>query len=170
MDLKARLEAILAQAQISKKKEKKSRVRSHLTMDASGSRTVQITTSIMREGISCNISILDMGPTTREQKIDHLQGSITTIFHQMNKDKTSKEELKAQVENLIGCIQEWSSTKELPTTSSATPLLLSKDHINKLEKRKNWTKATEDWFQRVIYNGHIGINCAIRIAYKFLEI
>lgn len=97
MDPKERLEAILARAQIGAKKEKKPRIWSHITMDASGSRIVQITTLIMDkgEGVSYNISTIDLGTTTREQKIDHLQGFVTTIVHQMNEDQSSKEELKA---------------------------------------------------------------------------
>lgn len=82
MDLKARLEAILARAQISTKKEKMLRVRSHLTMDASRSKTMQIATLVMgEEGVIYNFCTLDLGTTTREQKIDHLQGFVTTIVH-----------------------------------------------------------------------------------------
>lgn len=66
-----------------------------MTMDASGSRTVQIAAPVMgEEGFNYNIYTLDLGMTTREQKIDHLQGSVATIVHQMHKDNTSKEELK----------------------------------------------------------------------------
>lgn len=157
MDPKNILEAILARAQKWTKKEKKPRVKSHLTMDASGSQTMQIATLVVEgEGFNYNISTIDIGTTTKEQKIDHLQGSVTTTVHQMNKDKSSKEELKAQVVDLTTYIQQWSSAEELPITSSAPPQLLSKDHINKLERRKNWTKAMKEWFRWVVYNGDMG--------------
>lgn len=162
MDLKARLEAILVQAQIGTKMENKMNFISHITMDALGSRTMQITTLVVEgEGGSYNISTIDLGTTTKEQKIDHLQGFVSTIVHQMNKEKSTKEELKAQLADLTAYIQQWSSNEELPSTSSATPLLHSKDHIIKLERRKNWTKAIEDWFQWVVYNGDMGIGHAI---------
>lgn len=75
-------------------------------MDVSRSRTVQIATPVVgEEGVSYNVSTLDLGTTTREQKIDHLQGSVATIVHEMNKDKTSKEELKSQVADLTAYIQ-----------------------------------------------------------------
>lgn len=75
-------------------------------MDALGSRIVQIATLVMgEEGINYNVSTVDLGTTTGEQKIDYLQGSIATIVHQMHKDKTSKEELKAQAADLTTYIQ-----------------------------------------------------------------
>lgn len=117
------------------------RVRSHIMMDASRLRTVQIATPVVEgEGVNYNVSSIDLGMTTREHKIDHLQGSVATIVHQMNKEKSSKEELKEQVAELMAYIQQWSTVEEFPSTSSATTLLLSKDHIKKLERRKNWTK------------------------------
>lgn len=75
-------------------------------MDASRFRTMQISTPVVNEeGVSYNIFTLDLGTTTREKKIDHLQGSVTTIVHQMHKEKVSKEELKAQVVDLTTYIQ-----------------------------------------------------------------
>lgn len=65
-DPRERLEKILALAQISTKKEKNPKVRSQLTMDASGSRTVQITTLVMGEGVTYNVSTLYLGMSTRE--------------------------------------------------------------------------------------------------------
>lgn len=58
------------------------------------------------------------------------------IIHEMNKDQSSKEELKEQVVELTAYIQQSSSTKEIPTNSYAPPLLLSKENIKKLERRK----------------------------------
>lgn len=52
-------------------------------MDASKSRTIQISTLVVgEEGVSYNVSTLDLGIATREQKIDHLQGFVATIVHQ----------------------------------------------------------------------------------------
>lgn len=107
-------------------------------MDVLGSRNVQIATLVVgEEGVSYNISTLNLGTTTREQTIDHLQGSVATIVHHMNKYKTSKGDLKAQVVDLTTYIQQWSSVEELPTTSLAPPQFMSKDHIDKLEKSEN---------------------------------
>lgn len=55
-------------------------------------------------------------------------------------------------------------------TSSAPPQLLSKEKIDKMEKRNNWTKTIEDWFQQVLYVGNMGINHSIRTTNKFLEV
>lgn len=46
------------------------------------------------EGVSYTISTIDLGTTTREQKIDEFQGLVAMIVEQMNKDQSSKEELK----------------------------------------------------------------------------
>lgn len=77
--------------------------------------------------------------------------------------------MKAQVAHLTTYSQQWSSIK-LPTTSLALPQLLSKIHIDQLEKTKNWMKATEDWFWKVLYDGNMGIGHVIRTANKFLEL
>lgn len=74
------------------------------------------------------------------------------------------------MENLTAYIQQWSSPEELLTMSLVLPQLFYKDHIDKLERRKNWTKAKEDWFQHVLYNGNMGISHVVRIANKFLKV
>lgn len=64
-DPKERLEAILDRDQVNTNMERKPKVRSHLTMDAFGSRTMQITTRVVNEeGISYNLSTLDLGIAT----------------------------------------------------------------------------------------------------------
>lgn len=111
MDPRARLDAILALAQINTKKEKNPKVRSKLTIDAYGSRIVQIAIVVVNEeGIGYNVSTINLGTKSREHKIDHLQVSIAMVVHLMQKDKLSKDELKAQLADLIAYIQQWSST------------------------------------------------------------
>lgn len=122
-------------------------MRSKETMDASGSRTVQIETPMVgQEGVSYNVSTINLGTTTREQKVEHLEESVATVVHLIQKDKVSKDELKEQVAALTYYIQQWSSVEDMPTTSVAPPQLLSKGQIKKLEKRKNLDKTTESWF------------------------
>lgn len=104
------------------KREKKPNVRSKLTMDTSRSRIVQVATPVVgEEGISYNVSTIDLGDTSREQKVDHLQESVATVVHLIQQDKISTDELKAQLSDLIAYIQQWSLVEELPTTSSAPP-------------------------------------------------
>lgn len=109
-DPKERIKAILAQAQVSTKKEKNPKVKSKLTMDAHGSRMVQISMLVLgEEGISYDVTI-NLGRATKDQKIDHLQESVAIVVHQMYKENISKEELKAQVADLTNYIEQWSST------------------------------------------------------------
>lgn len=49
-------------------------------------------------------------------------------MQQMNKDQSSKEEIKAQVVDLTAYIQQWTSLEEeAPTTSFAPPLLCQEE-------------------------------------------
>lgn len=116
-------------------------------MDASGSRAVQIATPMIGQArVSYNISTIDLGTTTKEQKVEHPEESVAMVVHLIKQDKISKDELKAQVAALTDYIQQWSSVDDLPTTSTAAPQLLSKEQIDKMERRKNLEKTTEDWF------------------------
>lgn len=99
--------------------------------------------------------------------MDDLQGSVTTIIQHMNKDQSSKEELKEQVVDLTAYIQQWAYTKEETTTKLSALALLSKEKINKMEKIKNWTKSTMDWFNMVVYNGDMGIHHTAMVFNKF---
>lgn len=143
-DPRERLEAILARVEITTKKDKKPKIRSKVMMDASGSRTVQVATPVVgKEGVSYSISTIDLGIATREKKVGNLKESMATVAHLIQQDKVSKDELKAQVADLKTYIQRWSSAKEMPTTSAAPQQLLSKEQIDKLEKRKNLEKTIE---------------------------
>lgn len=105
-DPREKLEAILARAQITTKKEKKLKIRSKVTMDASGSQAVQIATPIVgQEGVTYNISTMDLGTATREQKVGHLEESVAMVVHLIKQDKILKDELKAQVAALTDYIQ-----------------------------------------------------------------
>lgn len=68
VDPKIKLEAILAQAQTKRRKEKKPKVHSHLIVDASGLRTMQIVTPVMDkgEGFGYNILTINLGIYMRE--------------------------------------------------------------------------------------------------------
>lgn len=62
---------------------------------------MQVATPVVgKKGISYNVSTIDLGMTTREQKVDHLQESVAKVVHLIQQDKILKEELKAQVANL----------------------------------------------------------------------
>lgn len=94
--------------------------------------------------MSYNISTIDLGTATREQKVGNLKESVAMVVHLIKQDKILKDELKAQVAALTDYIQQWSSVDDLPTTSTAPPQLLSKEQIDKMERRKNLEKITED--------------------------
>lgn len=51
-------------------------------MDASRSQTMQIATPVVgQEGVSYNISTINLGTATREQKVEHLEESMATMVH-----------------------------------------------------------------------------------------
>lgn len=142
-----------------------------MMMDVSRSRTIQVATPVVgTKGISYNVSTIDLGTDTREKKVEQLQEFIATVVHLIQQDNFSKEELKAQVANLTVYIQQWYSTKEMPTTSTNPPQLLSKEKIDKMEKRKNLEKTTKTWFQQVQYVGNMGIGRAVRTTKKFFDL
>lgn len=122
------------------------------------------------EGVNYTISTINIGTTTREQKIYEFQGSVATIMQQMNTDQSSKEELKVRVVNLSAYIQQWKSLEEEAPSTSSTPLLLSQEELSKMEKMKNWTKATVDQFQWVLYDGDMGIGHASQMTNKFWDV
>lgn len=97
-------------------------------MDASGSRTVQIETPVVgQEGVSYNVSTINLGAATREHKVGHLEESVATVVHLIQQDKVSKDELKEQVVALTDYIQQWSSVEAMPTTYMTPPQLLSRE-------------------------------------------
>lgn len=88
----------------------------------------------------------------------------------MNKDQSTKEELKAQVEKLTTYIQYWTSSEEEAPTKSPTLSLLSKEEVNKIEKMKKWAKSTSNWFKRVINTRDKDIHYAVRVHNHFLAL
>lgn len=48
----------------------------------------------------------------------------------MNKDQSTKEELKAQIADLTAYIKQWTSTEEEAPTKSLAPALLSKEGLS----------------------------------------
>lgn len=57
-----------------------------------------------QEGITYNTSTMDLGTTTREQKVGNLEESVATVVHLIRQDNISKDELKAQVAALTDYI------------------------------------------------------------------
>lgn len=64
-------------------------------------------------------------------------------------------------------IQQWTLIEAKTPMELSALALLSKEEINKMEKMKSWTKSTLDSFNRVIYNGDMGIFHVARMHNEF---
>lgn len=66
---------------------------------------MQIATPVVGQaGVNYNISTLDLGTATKEQKVGHLEESVATMVHLIKQDKVLRDELKAQVAALMDYI------------------------------------------------------------------
>lgn len=143
VDFLARLETVAVR--------KPTKMFSTIQRDETSHRMVQIAVPTMfksKEDIAPQeyaITTVDLGPTTKSQKIEDLDNSIMSIKVRLEKEVAKKREYKQEVEHLKKYIQHL--TKPPDQASSTAPLLLNSSlEASKItEEDMTTTKETKEW-------------------------
>jgi len=173
--MKIDLSTILSQAQ-KPQKQKRAKVQSRIYQSESGSRIVEVAVplaDVARDQVRAEdyvISAIDLGPTTRAQRVDDFKGSVTSILKQLDKDEMSKRELKCQNEELRACLQFLVKPIDAGGDIRTVPTFLSTDEMAKLSKVRSKSQGVENWLMSVFEVGCDAISASAQVHQRTVEL